>query len=397
MDEHDLLLTAKGKAAHAGLSYLGKEGVILASGAGVGTAGVVSASGGISSAIEGVIGIGAVSVAAAAGAVVSQMNYKNKRDHMREMYKHEVAAVLGKSPEKVTNKDVDLVAKGSPEDGIESNKSIAEGVDKLKKSRTVGVLVSALSILATVAIITLFAQAISASIASAMVGSSLASLAPAASFVAKGIIAFGIHHALEKPIDWVGKKIFGVEHTTTHERIASLEKDHKNGKFLEREQVLGVFVGANKQLDQFVKEQYGKQYDNLSVRDKRAVADIFENYVPVTKITENLNSGRVHVSELAFSVEGKASGVIPGSVSDSRSIIGKAREKIHEVGTHISKKLQDTPLVKVAAMVEPALATVAPKRTVVEYDNPAPKQSFVERENQRRAAAAISPSSPTIH
>ncbi len=394
VDSHDLLTTQQ-KATHMGVSFLGKEGVILASGVGAGTAGVVSASGGAAAALEGMLGVTAVSVAAAAGAIVSQMNYKYRRDHLREMYKHEVGAVLGKSADKVTNKDIELVAKGSPEEGIEANKSIAEGLDKLKKSRNVGVLVSALSILATVAMMVFAGPVITAAVSDVLVGGTLAAAVPYAAFITKASIAFGIHHVLEKPIDWVGKKLFGVEQTTTHERISSLEKDHRDGKFLGREQVLGVFVGANEQLNQFVQAQYGKQYDKLSVHDKRAVADIFEKYVPITKITESLNSGQVRVSELAFSVEGKASGVVPGTIADSRSIIGKAREKLHEVGTHISNKLQNTPVVKAAVASEPK-ASVAPKRAVVEYDNPAPKVSFVERENQRRTAA-LAPSSPTIH
>lgn len=395
MDED--LITGGGKVVHVAGHLAGKETVALATmGATTGTlstaafdgtmasinsgtaAGAANAAGGIFAAFNSVFGLVGISVATAAGAVVNQMTYQSRRAYMRNTYKHEVGAVLGKSPEKVTDKDVDLVAKGDPQRGIEANKTIAAGIDKLKKSRNVGILVSVLSILATVTlVVAMFSLGPVAGAATAI--STAIGFPTAGLFITKGLAGYGIHQALEKPISWASKKLFDMEKTTTYERIAVLERDHRNGKSLGREQVLGAFVGANHELSNFVQEHYGKEYDKLNVKDKKDVADIFEQYIPITKITESLNSGRVHVSELAFSVEGKSSGVVAGSVPDSLSMVGKARGKIQEVGERISQKLQGHPEKIAAAAPAPTPISVAPKRAIVEYDNPTPKRSFVER------------------
>lgn len=376
--------TTKGKIFHTAGNLGGKEVVAIA-GASSSTVGAASgAAGGVFAAFDGVLSVAALSVAAAVGAVVSQMTYHSKRAYLREMYKHEVGATLGKSPEKVTDKDVDLVAKGDPERGIAANHTIAEGIEKLKNGRNVGILVSAVSILATVFLLSTAFQG-------AAIISGAGALATAGNLAAKGLIGFSVHHLLEQPISFVGRKLFGIEKVTTHERVATLEKEHKNGKSIAKEQVLGVFISANKELEKFVKDHYGKQYDKLGVKDKKLLVDTFEQYIPVTQITDSINSGAVRVSELAFSAEGKKSGVAPNSVKTELSLIGKARGALHSVGQKISQKIKsaqesgvkaaagEANVLSVAHASQSSQSGIAPKRAVVEYDNPVPKRSFVER------------------
>lgn len=310
-----------------------------------------------------------IGIAAFASLIMSQSSYRHRRAGLYQMYKDEIAVKLGKEPGKVTAKDMDLLAKGNPEKGIEANKTIAEGLRKLKKHRNVSVLVTTAALLGTVATLgALFAPA-------GVVGAAVAGTSITAS-IAKAFVGFATYKLIESPMHWGANKMFGMNEPTTHERIAELNREHKKGKPLSQEQVLGVFISGNKEISRHVEEQYGKKYDELSVQEKRSVAESCEPYLPLKTITENLNKGRVKISELAFSVEGQASGIAPKPVKEQPSpgIMGKARNILHSVGTRLRRTRQH-----VEEVPQQAAPAAAPRqRTVVEYDNPAPARSFVE-------------------
>lgn len=269
---------------------------------------------------------------------------------MLDTYRDEIGAQLRKPASKVNERDLELIAKGDAKHGIPANKTIADGLSRIKTKRNIGMVVTTASILGTLAIL-----AVTGIGALPMLGTG-SFLAATGTLLAKAAIGYGIHSVLEKPMHWAAKKIFGVEDNTS-DHIADLRKQHKDGKAISREQVVGVFVSANKELSAFVRGQFGKDYDDLSVQQKRSITDAFEqNMLPVTAITDSINSGRVKISELAFAVEGKSSGVEPGSAQEEPGLFGKIR-KAH------------TP----------------PKRAVVEYNNPTPERSFVSRLEEQRA------------
>lgn len=326
------------------------------------SAGAATTTGSMGSNFAAAFGPVGIIFSALAGILIGQANYKSKFAAVVDLYRDEAAAKLGKSPDKIREKDIELLAKGDPARGIAANKTIAEELDKMKHSRSRKMLISGVSILATVAVM-----------GAVFTGGAVGTLPWLAGFALKTLAAVAIHKVLEKPIEHVIKKVFGTKSITTHERIADLSREHRNGKAIGREQVADIFISSNAELSQFVQNQYGKPYDFLNVRDKLAVADAFEQYLPLKAITESLNSGRIKVSELAFSVEGQASGVAPNSVKDSLSIIGKARGMLHGVHSNAVNEPAPPPL------------SVASNREVVEYDNPTPTRSFADRELQRRA------------
>jgi hypothetical protein len=360
--------TMREGAGEAGSGYIAKEAVS-------------SAIGGAATALEGpslVIGVG---VAAAASVMINQASYQSRRTFLREMYKDEVAAQLGKSPKKIKDRDIDLVAKGDPARGISGNKVIEDELSKLKKLRNVGMLVTVASLLGTVAVM----MTITAGFSTA----GLAPLAMTGAYVAKGFAGFAIHKVLESPLKWASKKLFNLNELTTHERIEELRKEHRKGKVIARAQVLDVFISANDDLGQFVKSQYGKSFDKLSSQEKQSVVEAVDQHIPITKIAENLNAGRVKVSELAFAVEGKVSGVAPSSVKDPLSLVGKARFALRGVGERLQRVKHHH--VETVASTAPQIPTQ--QKPVVEYDNPTPARSFVERYEAERAT----PVSRTLH
>lgn len=350
---------------------------------------VDSTSGALSGLSDSILSPLSIGVAAVASILINQTHYKSKRASLREMYKDEVAAQLGKSPSQIKDKDIDLVARGDAKRGIAANKTIAEELQTLKKRRNVGMLVTALSIIGTVAIIAnLFPYAAAAASASALTTG-------IAGMGSRMLLGYAIHRLLDEPIKKAGKRIFNLNTPTTHERIAELNKQHRKGRNITREQVLSVFVSANRDLSNFVIDNYGMHYDKLSVQQKNTVVEAMEQHIPIANLTKSLNSGSVKLSELAYAVEGKISGVAPNSVKQNYTLVGKARHALAGVGDrlHLVKQQHNA----VAATIEAQKDVPAkPQAATLEYNNPTPRVSFVDRYQNERAANAAN-ISPTFH
>ncbi|MEZ5691334.1 MAG: hypothetical protein R3D71_06690 [Rickettsiales bacterium] len=366
----DELSTYKDKAGHAAGHMVGKEGAVITA----------------SATANSIFSLPVVGFVSAIGVILNQRSYDKRLKNLREMYKYEVGAKLGKIPDDVTNKDLQAVAKGDPEHGIAGNKTFSNFLKKLKVSKTVGTIVSIASILTTVAIVgsvfstgglaipgvgTGVTEALSAVIEQGTIGY----------YAAKAAIGVAVHQTIEKPMNWLGKKIFDIEKVTTQERIAELDGLHKKGRAISRERVMGVFVSANKEISDFINEAYGKEYDKLAIHEKQEIVNSFGKHIPLKEIVDNLNSGKVRVSELAFSVEGQRSGIKMGSVPTNRNVIGKTRGVIKTMSDKfngISDKQATYPQA-IPASSSYNKEGIAPKRTAVEYNNPIPTRSFVER------------------
>jgi len=356
-DEETVSGSAGSALGNLSAKHLVHTAVEGAGGAAAGTVGV--------SALFSYAGVG---IATVASIIINQSAYQRKIASLRTMYADEISAQTGKPKDKLKDKDLFALAKGDPERNIPANKTLAEELHKVSRRRNVGMLVTASAILGTLAIVmSLPAFGVAAGGAAA----AEAGMGAVGAFAVRAFMGFSIHRLLEIPIKNIAKKVFNLNDTTTHDRIAEISKEHRKGKVLGREQVLAVFISANKELGDFVVDHYGKEYDKLSVQEKKVVADAMEQYVPSKHITENLNSGIIKVSELAFMVEGKHSGVAPSSVKQSLSLVGKARTALRGVGERMHKIKQQE--------VAYAEASPKPQRYMMEYDNPVPARSFVDR------------------
>jgi hypothetical protein len=287
-------------------------------------------------------------LAAAASTVINVIKYKNLRSDLCEIYRDEIGAKLGKTASQVTKKDMDVLAVGVPERGIPANETLSEELKKLKRDRDIGIGVTAISILFAIPL-TLAVMTAIFSLPVAWTSLSLSSITlPIVGKIATQFaVGFACHKLMEYPVEAVGKSVLGVEGNTTHERIESLVKEQEFGKSISKEQVLGVFVSANKQLSQFVQQNFGKEYDKLEAQTKQVVAQAFERYIPLTEITESLNSGRVKITELAFSVVGQKSGVKPSEtpVAPKVNVLGKVRGLYYDVTSRLKLRpaLQKLP------------------------------------------------------
>jgi hypothetical protein len=283
---------------------------------------------------------------AAVSAGITQWEYGHERKQLRDFYKDEIAAKLGKDPKSVNDRDMDALAKGA---GREANHTIAGMLRKLKRQRNVGIVVSTVATLGTYGIM-----------------HTPAIIATALPFLGSVIVGLSIYYAIKKPLHYLADKAFGLNKETTHDRIADIQKDRDAGKTISREQVISVFVAANPELSAFIKSQYGKEFDKLDVAHKLRITENIGKLVHIDELTDSLNLGHIRVAELAFAAEGQASGVKPTTQDAHKTgLISTIKGKLHDLvrrAAHHGGELHHQPQ---EAMV---------------YDAPEePRRSFTER------------------
>ncbi|MDX1975414.1 MAG: hypothetical protein SFT92_07035 [Rickettsiales bacterium] len=315
-------------------------------------AGTAAAAG---TALSSVVLIGGVS---AVSAGLTQMDYIHERKEIKNLYRDELAAKLRKSKDDLTDKDLQVLAKGDPAKGIQQNHTIAEALDKSRKKRNLGVVLSVVASLASLAVV-------------GALGFPHPTLIQFAANIAIGL---GAYHLVKKPMHWVADKIFGHDKVTANDKIMEMEKELEAGKSISREQVFSVFVSANPQLDEYIMAQLGRSYNALNIEDKRRVADSMGTAMNIQQFSDAINNGQVNVTELAFAAEGQRSGVLPREFTVQEEKPGFVRGLVNRVtGLVRRKEAHHEHVPAVAHAPQPQ------NRMPVEYNNPVPEVSFVER------------------
>lgn len=297
----------------------------------------VGAKWGLSGGAAAVGGLGGLVVMGSVGvisAAVAQMDYRHEIAKMKELYRNELAAKLGKPAKSVTDDDLYDMAKGDPEKGIPGNKIIADEISQKRKERALGV---GLSAGASAASFGVMAAILSTAIAGETVKQMLGGVAEVAAasiglpgagaalfLVMETVLGIGVYNAIKQPLHAIGHKIFGLDKETTHDRIANLQKEQMKGKAITQEQVLDVFVSANKELGEYVEKQYGKTYEELKPEERKQVAADVNNVVPLAKLTDDINAKKYDIGELAFALEGQPSGYQPHPETVKHSWMEKA-------------------------------------------------------------------------
>ncbi len=274
-------------------------------------------------------------------AVTNQIEYINERADIANFYREEIASKTGKSVAGVTDEDLSLVEKGDRNRDIASNKVIGEAVGKERGFRNLGVATSFVASLAVFALMETLGVHVPMDFTVAFAGK-----------VAVSVITY---MGIKAPLTRVGAAVFGLNKKTTHEKIQEIAKDREEGKAISREQVVEIFVSANKALEEHVKEHFGRSYDELALADKVRLAAELSNVLPIDKITHNINLGATNAAELAFTVQGDMSGVLPKAPKHSvpSTAFGKFADKckgiIHSMTGMFGAEKAD-PIAEIAAI-----------------------------------------------
>lgn len=326
---------------------------------------------GLGNSVAAFVGIGST---AALSAGLTQMDYMHKREKVKDFYQEELAAKLKKSPEKVTTTDLDTLAK--------ENHTVSEEMNRAQRQRNFGVGLSFLASMASLAVVSIVVTPILAD--PALFAGVSEILAHGAKLAISAVVGLLTYNTVKEPLHWIGDKLFDLDAKTTHDRIVSLTHDRAAGKIISREQVLAVFADANPQLEQYIKARYGDEFDNLALAVKQQATEELSRIVPVDQLVTDINSGKINVSELAFAVEGKISGVEHKGNEDEKKKSGMLTQMWAKVRHAVG--LKDTP--EAAQTITTPVPT--PNDTRAYYPGNNAGFSFVEKYNLRGKDASLS-------
>jgi hypothetical protein len=358
---------------HGATVLAGKESIMLLNG------GPVIATTGSAGAILGSLGpklgvIAGVGLTTALSAALTQMSYNYQLHSMRKLYAEEMAAKLGKSVEQLNDRDLERLAKGDAAKNIPANKTIADALKKEKRIRNIGIVVSIVASLASFAMLNF---AVNQHMFEAMTGL----MRP----IAKAAAAMVAYHLIKAPMDWASLRLAGLHKDTAHDRILDIEKEHEKGRIISHEQVLDVFVKSNTELAAMIQSHYGKPFEKLSLATRQDITAQLAPVLQLDRLVTDINEGRMNATELAFTVEGQASGVQlrhAPELPEKPTFGNLVRESFSKIAGHF-RKPQLRPETPVPAAKEIPVAAFAPQAAET-----APVISHVERLQQQRATTS---------
>lgn len=347
------------------------------------------------SAINGAIGgsaaaVGVLGLTGALSAGLTQMDFIHKKNTIKTLYKEEIAAKLAKSQDKVTLKDLELLAQGDALKGIAANRTFSDELKKAKRIRNFGVVFSFMASFGSLLVVGALDPAMFAGMHKAIEAVSSGFIASAVEVITKGAIAIAAYNVIKAPIHWLGDKLFNLDRETTYSRIKVLKNDLEDGKTITQEQVLSIFVSANGQLEEMVVAKYGDRFDALSYPQKRGLVESFGALIDLKSLTDDINHGRIKPAELAFLAQGEASGVLPKDENphEKHGLLKKIKHKLHHAIEHFNTPDFDGAEKKVVTR-EKAEEKEMKQMQATEHDNEPPKLSFVERFGRPRIATGL--------
>ncbi|MDE3059404.1 MAG: hypothetical protein KGJ06_00145 [Pseudomonadota bacterium] len=287
---------------------------------------------------------------------LTQMDYNKRIAHLRDsIYARELSSKLGKPADQITADDVESV----------KSKVISEHVGKLKRQRNFGVALSFIASMAGLALVGLtlgFAHEPMWHSMEALGGGLL-----------RGAVGLMAYLTVKQPIHWVAEKTLGLEKETAHDRIETLKRNHEAGKIISPEEIAAVYTKVHPELDHVVLSEFGAHFDKLNLADRQKATMRLAEILPLAQLTQDINSGKVNVTELAFAVEGQASG-INNHLNPQPQKQGFVRAALNKL-RRVSGRPEITPGMQAAEAIQSAQAIAQP----ILQEQGRPAHSFVQQ------------------
>ena len=246
--------------------------------------------------------VAAGGVGIAINGVVSNLERKTQQKRLLGFYKEEIAALQGKSPENLTLEDLQQVA--APVEnggkGITAIKKELEDYDIHRKfQRGFGMVSSAITTGVMVALSMSFPGFLEGGMAL---------------LLGLGLTGLG-HNLVSQGVRTVGQAIYGGhEHKLengVHQRLMRINEQIKESPVAATD-LFSLYVQAKPELDQDIRKKFGRQYDDLTILQKKQVVAAYEPEHRVSMITDEVNKGGIKPSLLGFVLCGSSNDKLPG-------------------------------------------------------------------------------------
>ncbi|NBO18179.1 MAG: hypothetical protein EBV03_02945 [Proteobacteria bacterium] len=143
-----------------------------------------------------------------------------------------------------------------------------------------------------------------------------------AKFLLNAAVSIGAYYAAKIPLQRIGNKALDLTEETANDRIFDIKRAHAMGKSITPAQVLDVYTKGNPGLDIEVIREFGKPYDKLGHEQQELAVAQLDSALKLTQTAQDINSGRILATELAFMTAGQTSGV-PPTVPEQRDAVAQ--------------------------------------------------------------------------
>lgn len=255
---------------------------------------VAALAGTFGSKLVGLLGMG---MATGVAAAFTQMDYVHQKRNIAKFYSGEIGARLHKSPADVTVADAEKLARDIP--------VIDEEMRRARRQRNFGVPLAIVSTLISFAAVTALlpaaASALGVALPASMVGS----------FLLNAAVSMGAYFATKIPLQRAGNRLLDLDRETANDRIFDIKRAHAMGRAVTPLQVLDVLSHGNEKLDAKIAAELGKPFGRMRPEEQELATKQLDAALGLTQMAQDINSGRILATELAFIAAGTSSGVPP--------------------------------------------------------------------------------------
>ena len=220
-----------------------------------------------------------------------ERNLQKKK--LLNIYQDEIAAIQHKLASELTFEDLREVS--TPvEQGGKGYKLLQDEMEKCDAQRKFRLIYSTISSAITTGTLAVLMIAFPAAAASTM-----------ALVLGLGLVGLG-HALVSSVVRSVGDTVFGTrEHVNSvHDRVVGISDSVKLQPVAPMD-VFGLFVDSNPELAKDIQNRTGKSYVDLTVMQKKSVADIYEPQLRTISLTDAINKGEIKPSLMSFIASGQ--------------------------------------------------------------------------------------------
>ncbi len=304
---------------------------------------------------------------------MEQEEYHHNLDKILNHYRPEIASWLnnGKRPEQLTHDDLYDAAYGDPTRNIPGNPTLQDALKQtvLERNWSMGISVAATAT-------STYASALAEETVDEHIRRGLAGMfgegtALATSswlnngleMLALGVLSYAVYVAVKTPLHWLAEQCFGVEKETVAEKIDGLRRGREEGRAVTEAQVMEIYLAAHPNLDNDIRENYGKHFSRMRPKAKEAVLAEFGPKLDLERIATEINEGRMRPEELAFAISEQNSGVSKGEGSPMPSpekLLKRAWYKCKDsICTVFKRKASEVKSKPASLVTEPQVVTIA--------------------------------------
>lgn len=220
------------------------------------------------------------------------------KQEMVDLYRDDIAQHLGIAPEQVTI--------GHLKEAAKENEVIAQALERQQKKTFIEVGTSLLTAAVTFGLFYVFGDA-----------------SAIQNFVAKDL---GLGQLLGNAVNFIGLSTVGsfsglVLHdglslaigartgtlkAAAHDLILAMDHDVRRGRPISREQIYGVLVAGNPQLEERIRHQFHKSYSWMSAAEKSNVLHTFGIAAALDDLAQQINNGEIRPGRLAYLMDDDA-------------------------------------------------------------------------------------------